>query len=108
VERELVTLRGRGHNGWLMGHTASADAVHTAGELLERGGEFAVLEECLGAVRGTSRGRLVLVSGEAGIGKTALLRRFCEASGGPARVLWGGCDSLFTPRASDRCSTSRS
>ena len=73
--------------------------MHTAGELLERGGQFAVLEECLRTVQGGSRGRLVLVSGEAGIGKTALLRRFCEASGGSARVLWGGCDSLFSPRA---------
>jgi ATP/maltotriose-dependent transcriptional regulator MalT len=66
---------------------------------MERGSDFAVLEENLRAVRDSSRGRLVLVTGEAGIGKTTLLRRFCEASGGGARVLWGGCDSLFTPRA---------
>ena len=84
---------------WTLHGTGSADVLHTVSELLERGGEFAVLEECLGMVRGSSRGCLVLVSGEAGIGKTVLLRRFCEASGGSARVLWGGCDSLFTPRA---------
>jgi ATP/maltotriose-dependent transcriptional regulator MalT len=82
-----------------MGQAASAGALHTSSELLERGDEFAVLEECLGVVRRTSCGRLVLVSGEAGIGKTALLRRFCEAAGGSPQVLWGGCDSLFTPRA---------
>ena len=77
----------------------SPDASSTASELLERAGEFAVLEESLVAVRETSRGRLVLVSGEAGIGKTAVLREFCEASGRSARVLWGRCDSLFSPRA---------
>ena len=82
-----------------MGQAPSAGVSHTVSELLERGGELAVLDECLGMVRASSRGCLVLVSGEAGIGKTALLRRFCEASGGSARVLWGGCDSLFTPRA---------
>src|SRR5439155_17507097 len=37
-----------------------------------------------------------LVGAEAGGGKTALLRRFSDASG--ARVLWGACDPLFTPR----------
>ena len=82
-----------------MGQVPSAGVLHTVSELLERGGELEVLDECLGMVRDSSRGCLVLVSGEAGIGKTVLLRRFCEASGGSARVLWGGCDSLFTPRA---------
>ena len=41
-------------------------------------------------------GRLVLVGGEAGVGKTALVRAFAERSGG--RVLWGACDPLETPR----------
>ncbi len=82
-----------------MGHAWARDASQAGSELLERGGEFAVLEECLRAVRCSSRGCLVLVSGEAGIGKTALLRRFCEEPGRSARVLWGACDSLFTPRA---------
>jgi DNA-binding NarL/FixJ family response regulator len=44
------------------------------------------------------RGRIALVSGEAGIGKTALLRRFRAGVDGAARVLWAGCDPLFTPR----------
>jgi DNA-binding CsgD family transcriptional regulator len=42
-------------------------------------------------------GRVVLVRGEAGIGKTALLRAFCDGAGA-ARVLWAACDPLFTPR----------
>ena len=46
---------------------------HTA--LLERAGELRQLEAALDA-----RGRLVLVAGEAGVGKTVLLRRFCERS----------------------------
>ena len=40
----------------------------------------------------------MLVSGEAGVGKTALLRRFCDEHGSSARILWGGCDPLFVPR----------
>jgi tetratricopeptide (TPR) repeat protein len=42
-------------------------------------------------------GRLVLVGGEAGVGKTSLVRTFAETCSG-ARVLWGGCDPLSTPR----------
>lgn len=39
-----------------------------------------------------------LVSGEAGVGKTSLARRFGEELDGKAHVLWGGCDARFTPR----------
>jgi hypothetical protein len=40
----------------------------------------------------------VLVGGEAGIGKTSLVRAFCDRHGGDARALWGACDALRTPR----------
>jgi DNA-binding CsgD family transcriptional regulator len=46
----------------------------------------------------SSDGRLVFVAGEAGGGKTALLRRFCDERRGSPRILWGACDALFTPR----------
>jgi DNA-binding CsgD family transcriptional regulator len=67
-------------------------------ELLERADDLSALEASLAEVTSRRRGRLVLVSGEAGVGKTALLRRFCEDLGVSARVLWGNCDALFTPR----------
>jgi DNA-binding CsgD family transcriptional regulator/tetratricopeptide (TPR) repeat protein len=66
-------------------------------ELLERTDQLAALGEGLEAVKSERKGRLVLVRGEAGVGKTALLKRFCEDRKG-ARVLWGNCDPLFTPR----------
>jgi DNA-binding CsgD family transcriptional regulator len=66
--------------------------------LLERSGQLSLLGGALAAVVSGGRGRIVLVSGEAGIGKTTLLRRFCAGVGGSARVLWAGCDPLFTPR----------
>ena len=66
-------------------------------QLLERSTELGTLRQLLEIVRRRATGRIVLVSGEAGVGKTALLRSFCE---GVERsvVLWGGCDPLFTPR----------
>jgi DNA-binding CsgD family transcriptional regulator/tetratricopeptide (TPR) repeat protein len=42
-------------------------------------------------------GRVALIAGEAGIGKTTLLQEFTKRQRG-VRVLWGGCDALFTPR----------
>ncbi len=67
-------------------------------ELLERDRELAGLAGLLEAVRAERRGHLVLVGGEAGVGKTALLRR-CAADRPPGlEILWGSCDPLFTPR----------
>ena len=40
----------------------------------------------------------MLVSGEAGIGKTSLVRAFAREAAGRARVLVGACDDLVTPR----------
>jgi DNA-binding CsgD family transcriptional regulator len=71
---------------------------HALSDLIERERELSMLGETLDAVRSSSRGRLVFVAGEAGVGKTALLRRFCEDGTDGARVLWGACDALFTPR----------
>src|SRR5260370_14805197 len=71
--------------------------VGSAG-LLERSGQLRALGGALAAVAASGRGRVVLVAGEAGMGKRALLRRFCAGVDGSARVLWGGCDPLFTPR----------
>jgi DNA-binding CsgD family transcriptional regulator/tetratricopeptide (TPR) repeat protein len=66
--------------------------------LLERSEHLSALATSLSEVAKSRRGRMVLVSGEAGAGKTALVRRFCDEQAGGARVLWGNCDALFTPR----------
>ncbi len=65
--------------------------------LLEREDALDSLGEALDeAVAG--RGSVTLVAGEAGIGKTSLVRRFADVASGRVRVLWGGCEALFTPR----------
>jgi DNA-binding CsgD family transcriptional regulator/tetratricopeptide (TPR) repeat protein len=70
----------------------SADAA-----LLERFEQLETLARDLDDVARGGRGRLALISGAAGIGKTALIRAFC--AGLPAdRVLTGACDALLTPR----------
>ncbi|HLJ04161.1 MAG TPA: AAA family ATPase [Solirubrobacteraceae bacterium] len=76
------------------GHAVAVGAT----ELLERSSQLALLDAQLSEVRKRASGRLVLIRGEAGIGKTALLRQFCEGLGEGTRVLWAACDPLFTPR----------
>ena len=65
--------------------------------LLERSAELAALSEALAAVTATGEGRLVLISGEAGIGKTALVQEFTAGLDG-VRRLSGACEALTTPR----------
>ncbi|HXS44563.1 MAG TPA: AAA family ATPase, partial [Solirubrobacteraceae bacterium] len=66
--------------------------------MLERDDGIADLGRRLAVVRASSQGRLAFVGGEAGVGKTALLRRFCEHHAKGARILWGTCEPLRTPR----------
>ena len=65
--------------------------------LIERGSQLAALHQYADEAS-HAQGRLVLVSGEAGIGKSALLEDFAQQSA-DARWLWAGCDGLFTPAA---------
>jgi DNA-binding CsgD family transcriptional regulator len=65
--------------------------------LLERADHLAALAEHLaGALAG--EGRLVAVGGEAGVGKSSLVRRFADEEQGGVTILWAACDGLFTPQ----------
>lgn len=68
-------------------------------ELVERDAALHTLRTALhGAAHGS--GRTALVAGEAGVGKTSLLRVLAKdhaVAGGS--VWWGGCDALETPHA---------
>src|SRR4051812_17806330 len=64
-------------------------------ELLERDVERAALASALEDAR--AAGRIAVVVGEAGIGKTSLVSAVC-AGAADRRVLWGACDPLITPR----------
>ena len=65
-------------------------------DLLERGASLASLAEYAAEAR-RGQGRLVALSGEAGVGKTALLEQF-QRDLPDARWSWDACDGLFTPR----------
>ena len=66
-------------------------------DLLERDGPRGLLDTAYQRAR-AQEGMLALVSGEAGIGKTAFVSDFVRARRLDAHVLWGACDPLFTPR----------
>ena len=72
--------------------TGTRDRAGTAGEsFVGRERELAELRAALGEAR-AGRGRFVLVSGEAGIGKTALVCELAdEAAEIGVRVVWGHC-----------------
>jgi tetratricopeptide (TPR) repeat protein len=66
-------------------------------KLLEREAQLGDLHAALERAR-QGRGTTVLLSGEAGIGKTSLLRAFAARVASNARVLVGTCEDLLTPR----------
>jgi DNA-binding CsgD family transcriptional regulator len=66
-------------------------------DLLERAW---LLDELGGELAATATGgRVVLLAGEAGIGKSVLVKRFAERHAADSRFLVGACDPLLTPRA---------
>ncbi|MFN2543463.1 MAG: AAA family ATPase [Actinomycetota bacterium] len=75
-------------------HTESPEQAR----LLERSEHLEALTANLRNVMAHRTGRVALVSGEAGIGKTVLLRRWCDQLPTTVRLLWAACDQLFTPR----------
>ena len=65
-------------------------------ELLERESQLAELDD-YAKDAASGNGRFVVVTGESGIGKTALVDAFRE-SRPDIRWLWSACDGGFTPR----------
>jgi predicted ATPase len=66
--------------------------------LLEREAELARLQGLFESAS-SGHGRIAFIGGEAGIGKTSLVRAFVDDIAGEARVATGRCDALSTPRA---------
>jgi len=65
-------------------------------ELLQRQSSLSELARFAQEAR-HGAGRLVLVTGEAGVGKTTLVEQL-QRDVPDARWSWGACDGLFTPR----------
>jgi DNA-binding CsgD family transcriptional regulator len=66
--------------------------------LLERQEQLEQFNRCFREARAAT-GKVVLISGEAGVGKSSLVERFVSEHRRDARILWGACDALSTPRA---------
>jgi predicted ATPase len=66
-------------------------------DLLERTGPLEELGR-LTTEAASGQGRLVLIGGEAGVGKTSLVRHFTRSLPGRIRCFWGACDALSLPR----------
>lgn len=66
-------------------------------ELIERAGFLSLLQTKFEEVA-AGEGHCILVSGEAGIGKTSLVKAFCKEKSDDCSIYQGTCDALFTPR----------
>jgi DNA-binding CsgD family transcriptional regulator/tetratricopeptide (TPR) repeat protein len=90
----LANAKANEHDPTVTVVSGRADSAHG---LLER-------EDVVAALRGAhaearaGTGRLVLVSGESGVGKTSVVREFLGSVSRSSRVLVGACDPLFAPR----------
>lgn len=67
-------------------------------ELLERAALLDGLRTAIAAAAAGEGGRLLVLEGEAGVGKSSVLRSIAARPGSGVRALWGACDALATPR----------
>ena len=65
--------------------------------LVERGEQLRLLDAATDRAF-HAHGEIVLIAGEAGVGKTTLLRAFVEGLQPGTTFAWGACDALHTPR----------
>ncbi len=65
--------------------------------LLDREPELATLRRLVDALD-EHAGKVVLIRGEAGIGKSALVQAFLRSQNDDVTSLYGGCDDLFIPQ----------
>jgi DNA-binding winged helix-turn-helix (wHTH) protein len=107
-QRVIRTVHGRGYrfvapltDDGSSAHPERAGGTRGAGSygrglpILEREAALRGLDDAV-ADAAAGRGRVVFVSGEAGIGKTSVVRAFLAAHAG-LRALVGTCDDLVTP-----------
>ena len=66
-------------------------------ELVERDDFLSMMQKTFDEVV-TGEGHCILISGEAGIGKTSLVRAFSKEKKDDCQLYFGACDALFTPR----------
>ena len=66
-------------------------------ELIERAGFLDSLRNRFERIA-KGEGHCILITGEAGIGKTSLVNAFCREREKDCKIFHGTCDSLFTPR----------
>src|SRR4051812_27242182 len=66
-------------------------------ELVERSEVLAFLQTQFENVA-DGEGHCIFISGDAGIGKTALIKAFCKQQPNGCNIYQGACDALFTPR----------
>lgn len=88
----LLVLPGGRH-----AHPGTGRPTATAPALLERGAQLDALVAAA-ADAATGHGSVVLVTGEAGGGKTSVVSAFLDLVRPGFRVLRGGCDDLVVPR----------
>jgi DNA-binding CsgD family transcriptional regulator/tetratricopeptide (TPR) repeat protein len=86
---------GRSTDGAMV--ESSRTAQNAPMDLLERDQQLETLASLFGDAQAGS-GRLALVAGDAGSGKSVLLRRFCDSIAKATPAMWGICDPLSTPR----------
>src|SRR5689334_84122 len=89
----IRSLRSGSH--WCADRSSGEDLLVLG--LLERDDQLAALEAALAsAERGD--GGVALLAGQAGLGKTSVVRAFVRSASGRSRLLLGACDDLVSPR----------